>query len=157
MITEMVKSKLAKLNKGYMLDGYPRTIKQAEALNAILDSNGESLDCVLYMEASLPMIIRRLTGRRICRSCGAVFHMTNKPPRKEGICDSCGGELYQRSDDNEQTIRNRMNVYMKNTMPILDFYKERRKLKTINGDDETKDLFNQFMQDINEDKALDKN
>ncbi len=127
-------------NEGFMLDGFPRTKKQAESLDEILNNIQMPLDYVLYLEAELPLIIKRLTGRRICKSCDAVYHMINKPPKKEGVCDICGGELYQRLDDNEETIKNRMQVYLENTKPMVAYYEEKNKLKTIDGNKSSEDL-----------------
>ena len=105
------------LKKGFMFDGFPRTVKQAQDLDTILERLKMPLDFVLNMEADLDVLLGRLTGRRVCRKCGALFHMTYKPPLKDGICDVCGGELYQRTDDNEKTIQARMQVYQEATTP----------------------------------------
>jgi adenylate kinase len=91
------------------------------------------LDFVLNMEAGFDIILGRLTGRRVCRKCGALFHMTNKPPLKDGVCDACGGELYQRTDDNEKTIRARIQVYQETTMPIIDYYAKQHKLRKLDA------------------------
>jgi len=98
------------------------------------------LDFALNMEADLNIILKRLTGRRVCRKCGALFHMTNKPPQKDGVCDLCGGEVYQRTDDNEETIKARMQVYRESTQPIIDYYAKQRKLKKLDGNLETAGL-----------------
>jgi adenylate kinase len=89
------------------------------------------------MEASLPVVIQRLTGRRVCKNCGALFHMTNKPPQKSGVCDVCNGELYQRADDNEETIKKRMSVYLESTMPMVDYYRDQGKLVKIDADQDS--------------------
>ena len=143
VVTKIVESKLTR-DQGkrdrYMLDGFPRTTAQAQALDAILAKIGSSLNFALYMEASLPVIIKRLTGRRVCRKCGAVYHVVNRPPKKQNVCDACGGELYQRPDDNEETIKTRMDIYVKSTEPIIDYYKKQGKLHEIDGDDESETL-----------------
>ncbi|VAX37172.1 Adenylate kinase [hydrothermal vent metagenome] len=141
-------------NKGYMLDGFPRTKQQAESLDQILKNIEQPLDCVVYLDATLPVIIARLTGRRVCKTCGAIFHIKNKPPQKEDICDSCGGEIYQRADDNEETIKNRMDVYLENTQPMVDYYKEQEKLEKIDGDAETHELGRILLKKFNEEEKF---
>ena len=123
-----------------MLDGYPRTTKQAEDLDKILTKAHQPLDFALNMEADAGLLLKRLTGRRVCRKCGGIFHMTNHPPVKAGVCDSCGGELYQRTDDNEETIKARMQVYQESTQPIIDYYAKQNRLKKLDGNLETADL-----------------
>ena len=137
VVTRMIEGKVvatAKDGKGYMFDGFPRTTSQAQELDKILSRNGLKVDLTLYMEASLDVVLKRLTGRRVCRACGALYHLTNMPPKKAGVCDACGGEIYQRADDNEETIRKRMTVYEESTKPIIDFYKTQGKLRPINAD-----------------------
>ena len=143
LVTKLVQQRLANdpdLKKGYMLDGFPRTVKQAQDLDVILAKTGAPLDFALNMEASADLLLKRLTGRRVCRKCGALFHMINKPPLKAGVCDGCGGELYQRTDDNEETIKSRMQVYETSTQPIIDYYARQNKLKKMDGNLETADL-----------------
>ena len=135
--------------QGYMFDGFPRTENQAKDLDAILEKMGKAIDYAVYMEASLGVVLQRLTGRRVCRQCGALFHVDNKPSKEEGVCDECSGELYQRPDDNEETIKNRMNVYVENTTPIIDFYKAQGKLKQINADSGAQDVFEKANQILN--------
>ena len=142
-------------SKGHMLDGFPRNKNQAEALEKILNRIGQPLDFALYMTASLPMILRRLSGRRVCKQCGAVYHLTNRPAKQEGVCDLCGGPLYQRVDDNEGTIRKRMDVYLKNTQPMLDYYQAKGKLKTFDGDLETEEIFEILLKMLHEDTKVD--
>jgi adenylate kinase len=143
------------VNKGFLLDGFPRTVKQAEDLDAILLKRNQPLDHTIYMKASLAIIIMRLTGRRVCRECGALYHMKNKPPKKAGHCDLCRGTVYQRADDNEETIRTRMDVYLKNTTPIVDYYRVQNKLTTLDGDSDTHELLNEVFKILNEEKAAD--
>jgi adenylate kinase len=119
---------------GFILDGFPRTIPQAEALARLLEKTGQGLDAVLYFEVSEPELLRRLTGRRICRACQAAFHLVSAPPRRPGACDRCGGELYQREDDSEATVRNRLDVYARQTAPLLDHYRASGLLRTIAGE-----------------------
>ena len=143
LVTKLVEQRLLHgkdLQNGYMLDGYPRTVKQAQDLDAILAKSNLPLDFALNMEADAGLLLKRLTGRRVCRKCGALFHMINKPPLKPGVCDACGGELYQRTDDNEETIKARMQVYQTSTQPIIDYYAKQQKLKVLDGNMETVDL-----------------
>ena len=119
---------------GFILDGFPRTIAQAEALDRLLKELGHKLDGVLYFKVGEPELVRRLTGRRLCRQCQTAFHLISAPPRRPGICDRCGGELYQREDDSEATVRNRLGVYERQTAPLLDYYRQRNLLATIPGE-----------------------
>ena len=119
--------------KGWILDGFPRTTAQAAALDAILHDIGINITAVLDITAGREDLIRRTSGRLICRKCGATFHKEFKPPKKAGICDICGGELYQRDDDKEETVRNRLAVYEKQTRPLVDYYKVGGCYYEING------------------------
>ena len=153
VITKILENRLTRKDevaKGYMLDGFPRTQPQAEVLDAILEKINQPIDFAFYMEASLPVIIQRLTGRRICRQCGAIFHMTNMPPKEEGKCDECGGEIYQRADDAEETIRKRMDVYLASTTPVIDYYEKQGKLKKVNADKGTEELLNFLLKALDE-------
>ena len=126
--------------KGFILDGFPRTIPQAQGLDRILKTMGLSLNGVLSVQVPESIIIERLAGRRTCRSCGALSHMVFNPPKKAGVCDRCGGELYQRDDDREQTIANRLKVYEKQTAPLANYYRERGLLREIDGVGEVDDI-----------------
>jgi adenylate kinase len=119
--------------KGFILDGFPRTIPQAESLDEILKNAGLNLNCVLSVQIPQDIIVERLAGRRTCRQCGALCHVALNPPKVEGVCDRCGGELYQRDDDKEQTIAHRLQVYEKQTAPLVQYYRERGLLRTIDG------------------------
>ena len=119
---------------GYVLDGFPRTVAQAEALDALLRRRGQELDRVVFFDVSRDELLRRLTGRRICRQCGAGFHLVSAPPKTEGRCDQCGGELYQRYDDAEDTVVRRLDVYRKQTAPLLDYYHRRGLLVRVAGE-----------------------
>ena len=118
---------------GFLLDGFPRTIAQAEALDKLLEDKG-GLDAVLNISVPLEKLVERLTGRRMCRKCGAIYHMLYNAPAKEGVCDACGGELYQRDDDKLETVTNRLDVYEAQTAPLIGFYEKQGKLFTVNGD-----------------------
>lgn len=119
--------------KGYMLDGFPRNVSQAEALDKMLAELKQKIDDVICIEVPNEELLGRLTGRRTCRSCGAGYHVMFDPPKKEGVCDKCNGELYQRDDDNETTVKSRLDVYAKQTEPLIGYYKNQGKLRSING------------------------
>jgi adenylate kinase len=119
--------------KGYILDGFPRTIAQAEALDTMLSDLGSGIDAVVSLQADEEELVRRLTGRRTCRSCGFGFHVMFKPPKAEGVCDECGGELYQRDDDQETAIRERLSVYGEQTQPLIKYYSGKGTLKEVDG------------------------
>ncbi|MFO8101665.1 MAG: adenylate kinase [Dehalococcoidia bacterium] len=118
---------------GFLLDGFPRTLPQAEALDEALSKEGKTIDKVLYIKVPNEELVKRLSGRWICRNCQAPFHMIEAPPKVPGKCDYCGGELYQRADDNEETVRNRLKVFMEQTSPLIDYYNKSGKLLEING------------------------
>ena len=126
---------------GFLLDGFPRTLAQGVALGQILDRLGMKLDGVINIEVGEDVLIPRLTGRRVCRKCGASYHMIFNKPEKEGVCGQCAGELYQRSDDNVETAQNRLNVYNLQTQPLIDFYQEQELVKRINGDQPIDQVF----------------
>ncbi|MDE6407204.1 MAG: adenylate kinase [Anaeroplasmataceae bacterium] len=119
--------------KGFLLDGFPRTIAQAESLESFLKENGIVLDAVLDVDVPAEILVRRMVGRRVCKGCGATYHVEFNAPKQEGICDVCGTKLIQRNDDTLETAENRLNVYDKQTAPLLQFYKERNLLKTVDG------------------------
>lgn len=136
VIVAVVKERLARpdARRGFVLDGFPRTIGQAEALTQILKELGPELDAVVYFDVPEAELLRRLTGRRVCRQCGSTFHMVSAPPAKPGVCDRCGGPLYQREDDSEATVANRLRVYERQTAPLLDYYRDRGLLRSVRGD-----------------------
>ena len=155
MVTRLVEEKVSHdpgLAKGYMLDGVPRTVKQAEDLDVMLARAQKPLDFALYMRADLDIILMRLTGRRVCKTCGALYHLRNKPPKTQGVCDLCGGQVYQRSDDHEDTIRKRMDVYVTSTKPIIDYYARQKKLKEVDGNAQTADVRNHLVSILNDNK-----
>ncbi len=120
--------------KGVMLDGFPRTLEQAKALDQALGKKKQKIDRVFYIKVSTDELVRRLSGRFICRKCQAPYHKVSSPPKKEGKCDKCGGELYQRADDTPETVRKRIEVYTKETSPLIDYYKKSKKLVEIKGE-----------------------
>ncbi|MFZ3578109.1 adenylate kinase [Virgibacillus sp. DJP39] len=119
---------------GFLLDGFPRTIAQAEALQALLTNMDEDIDYVLHVDVPEEQLVKRLTGRRICPTCGSTYHVMYNAPKEEGICDKDGSELIQRKDDTSETVKTRLNVNIKQTKPLLDFYQEKGYLVSINGD-----------------------
>ena len=131
----IVKDRLSESDckSGFLLDGFPRTVDQAKALDEILTSLDSKIDYVINIDVDLNILKERLTGRRICRSCGATYHKIFNPSAVEGVCDKCGGELYQRKDDNEETVGNRLDVYVNQTKPLLDYYSLAGNLVNING------------------------
>lgn len=148
IVIKLIHQKLLSLprqGEGYMLDGFPRNQKQAQQLDEILEGINQSIDTACYLEATLPIILQRLTGRRVCRKCGALFHIQNRPSKREGICDQCGGVLSQRTDDKEETIKTRYEVYLKDTKPIIDYYQKQGKLRRCNADEESRELFKKIM------------
>lgn len=126
---------------GYVLDGFPRTIPQAEVLDAAIKELGDKIDYAINVDVPDENIIRRMSGRRACLACGATFHIEHIPPKQEGICDRCGKELVLRDDDREETVKNRLDVYHKQTQPLIDFYTKQGILKTVDGTADMKDVF----------------
>ncbi|MGC8991458.1 MAG: adenylate kinase [Verrucomicrobiia bacterium] len=137
-----------KCESGFLLDGFPRTVAQAEALEALLKEAGLQLDAVLNYELPIELIVKRLSGRRTCARCKAVYHIENRPPKKEGVCDHCGGELYQREDDRPESIRVRMEAYWKSTAPLTDFYNRRGLLLTVAANGTPEEIFNRTMESL---------
>lgn len=127
--------------KGFMLDGFPRTVPQAEALDKVLADMGRKIDHVVSIEVPSSELLGRLTGRRTCKECGSGFHVMFDPPKEEGKCDKCGGELYQRDDDNEATVSNRLSVYEDSTKPLIDYYEAKSLLRPIDGVGSIDDIF----------------
>ena len=126
---------------GYVLDGFPRTIPQAEVLDKELNKLGDRIDYAIDVDVPDENIVRRMGGRRACLSCGATYHIEHVPPKKEGVCDTCGQELVLRDDDKPETVQNRLNVYHEQTQPLIDFYKAKGVLKTVDGTMDMKDVF----------------
>ena len=137
-------------SEGFLLDGFPRTVEQAEALDAFLEKNGKKVDWVLDIDVDKEELMTRLTGRRVCKSCGATYHVVNIPPKQEGICDFCGGELIQRADDNLETVTNRIEVYEAQTMPLVDYYENAGNIAHINGAASLEDVFGDIVKAIGE-------
>lgn len=135
LVLELIMDRLAEddCKKGYILDGFPRTIPQAEALDFALSKAGTEIDLAIEVYASDMEIINRMSGRRACPVCGATYHIVNIPPKKEGICDNCGSELILREDDKRETVEKRLEVYHAQTRPLIQYYKNKGILKTVDG------------------------
>lgn len=134
----LVKDRLsnADCEAGFILDGFPRDVAQAEALDEILKGLGVPLDAVIYIDAGEDVVEKRIAGRRICAKCGALYHMTNNPPPEDGKCTRCEGHIYQRIDDKAETVRERLKVYKAQTEPVVDYYRGRGILKTVDGEED---------------------
>ena len=140
---------------GYILDGFPRTIPQAEALKEALAKKDEKIDLALDVEASDELIIKRMAGRRTCPACGAIYHIVTLPPKTEGICDRCGADLIQRKDDNEETVKNRLKIYHEVTEPLISYYKKEGILEEIDGAEELDKVFEKVKRIIHERSRID--
>jgi len=152
LLNDLVRSRLEEpdTKKGFLLDGYPRTIPQAKALDEIMDDLNRKLDAVVNIDVGTNALVRRLSGRRICKSCGASYHVEFNPPAVADVCNACGGELYQRADDSEVAIKNRLAVYKKQTQPVLDYYKKKGVLIDIDGDREIEEVKADVISALNE-------
>lgn len=150
VILGMIDARLddADCQNGFILDGFPRTIPQAEGLGNLLRSRHQSLDHVIEINVSFSALVERLTNRRICEKCGAVYNLLIKPPAKTGVCDLCGGKVIQRDDDNEETIERRFRVYQEQTAPLIDFYKKAGLLTTISGEGLTNEIYQRILNVI---------
>ena len=148
LVTRMAQERLScdDTKEGFILDGFPRNLAQAESLDEFFNGNGLLDYSVIYLETSEDTIIKRLTGRRICKSCQAVYHLINVPSRKEGICDACGSELYQRPDDSESTIKNRLQVYERLTAPVVAYYSKKGRLLHISADNEAEKVIEAILK-----------
>lgn len=135
LTVNLVASRIAEedCKNGYILDGFPRTIPQAEALNKKLASSGDKIDMVINIEVEDENIVKRMSGRRFCSKCGATYHLEYIPPKKEGICDVCGSQIVLRDDDKPETVRNRLTVYHKQTEPLIDYYRQNQMLVSVDG------------------------
>ena len=145
LLINIIKDRLAKpdVAGGYMLDGYPRTTPQAEAMDKILPELGQKIDVVVNIDVPDDELVKRLSGRRMCQ-CGVSYHLKFNPPKKEGICDVCGGELYHRDDDKEEAILNRLEVYKTQTQPLIDYYNKAGIIVDINGAGEIPEIFDEI-------------
>jgi adenylate kinase len=143
VVTDIVADRVKKndCRGGFLLDGFPRTLPQAEALDKILNVEGCPLTAVVNVDVDREALVRRLTARRTCSACGENYNVMSKPPKKEGVCDKCGGKLYQRDDDKRETIENRLAVYEKQTAPLIDYYGRSKRLVTVSGEGAIDEVF----------------
>ncbi len=148
IVLSMVEERLKQpdCEKGFILDGFPRTVAQAEALDEMLSKLGKKIDYAIAIEVPDEELVERLTGRRTCKKCGMMYHVKFKPPKVEGKCDACGGELYQRPDDNEETVRNRLKVYHESTAPLIEYYEKKGVLHRIDGGGSIDEIFERIVQ-----------
>lgn len=130
---------------GFILDGFPRNLAQGEALDELLQEIGQPIDHAVHVKVSRGALMQRLTGRRTCEACGQMYNVYSSPPKREGICDRCGGQLLQRDDDNEETIARRLDVYQEQTEPLIGYYQRQGKLVTVLGEGEVDDVFSRLM------------
>lgn len=146
IVIKIVVDRLSKadVKRGFILDGFPRTKNQAVSLEAELDKIGLGIDNVIYFDTSEETSIARLTGRRVCRSCGMNYHIVNMRPKKDNVCDACGSELYQRDDDRVETVKNRLKVYRRQTEDLIDYYKSRGILEEVSGELNVEEVFNKL-------------
>ncbi|MBQ6315760.1 MAG: adenylate kinase [Mogibacterium sp.] len=152
LVVDLVKDRLMQedCKNGYLLDGFPRTIFQAEQLDKFLSENDQKLDAVINFEVGHDTLMERLTGRRVCKKCGASFHIKNIPPRVEGVCDFCGGELEQRKDDTVETAEKRIAVYNESTAPLIGYYTRTGALKNFNAEKDHAVVFEEIVKEIGE-------
>jgi adenylate kinase len=143
LLITIIRDRLSKpdCSKGFLLDGYPRTVPQADALQMILTESNKKLDIVLNIDVDDEELIKRLSGRRVCSSCGMSYHMIFNPPKEDEICDKCKGKLYQREDDKPEAIRNRLIVYKKQTQPLIEYYTRKSLLRTVDGGKNIPEIF----------------
>ncbi|MGC8482914.1 MAG: adenylate kinase [Thermodesulfobium sp.] len=134
---------------GFILDGFPRNVSQAKELDSLLGDLGKPLDVALVLDVPLDDLMKRLTGRRTCKACGQMYNVYFSPPKVEGKCDVCGGELYQRADDNEETIKKRLDVYQSSTEPLIDYYKNKGILKVVQGTGDIDAIYRKILVQLN--------
>ena len=152
LVVDLVKDRLMQDDcaNGYLLDGFPRTIAQAEQLDEFLKEQGTKLDAVINFEVGYDTLMERLTGRRLCKACGASYHIKNFPPKTDGVCDKCGGELIQRDDDTEETARKRIEVYEESTAPLIEYYTKSGDLKNFNAEKDASEVFEDIVRECGE-------
>jgi adenylate kinase len=152
LVVDLVKDRLGQddCKDGFMLDGFPRTVFQAEELDKIMAAKNLKISAVLNIDVQAEKLIDRIAGRRVCKACGATYNVNTKPTAKEGVCDACGGEVYQRADDNRETVENRINVYFSQTAPLIEYYEKAGVLEAINGDQDMDNVFSDIKKVLGE-------
>ena len=149
LTVSLVEEALASLGgKSFILDGFPRTVAQADALAGLLKRRNLSLDRVISLKVPNELLMGRLTGRRVCKNCGTTYHVDAKPPKVDGVCDVCGGEVVQRADDRPEAISTRLEAYDSSTRPLKAYYEERKLLREIDGTGETEDVFKRVLKEL---------
>ena len=150
VILDIVEERLSAddCHKGFLLDGFPRTVVQAEAFQTMLDRQNQVLDGAVSLRVPRQKLVARLSGRRACRQCGAMYHVRFNPSKKEGVCDQCGGDLYQRADDREETIEARMEVYDRETAPLLEHFRQKGLLREVDGSKTTDEVFREILRQL---------
>jgi len=150
IVMGLIRERLAEpdTEPGFILDGFPRNLAQAEALDAMLEELDKPLQVALHIDVDFDTLMQRLTGRRTCESCGQMYNIYTSPPKIDGVCDKCGGRLVQRADDNEETIRKRLEVYRSQTMPLIDYYRQQGKLRTVKGEGTIDDIFTKILSQL---------
>ncbi|RJP68542.1 MAG: adenylate kinase [Candidatus Abyssobacteria bacterium SURF_17] len=150
VVTDIVAERIKKNDcaPGFLLDGFPRTLPQAEVLDTILRDNGCPLTAVINLTVDREALVKRLTARRTCSDCGENYNIMSKPPKKEGVCDKCGGKLYQRDDDKRETIENRLSVYENQTAPLVAYYQRSQRLVNISGEGAIEDVFGRICRAV---------
>lgn len=148
LVIQMLNQRVSQpdIEKGFILDGYPRNINQAKALDDMLKKRNTAIDIVIYLDTSDPVIIQRLSGRLVCTVCGANFHTKNMPPKVRMTCDNCGGKLYQRSDDKDETIKKRLQVYLQDSFPLIQYYNDKHKLYRLSADGDKTIVLNRIIE-----------
>ncbi|KPV40975.1 adenylate kinase [Thiohalorhabdus denitrificans] len=148
IMVEIIRERLQEpdAQQGYILDGFPRTVAQAEALDEMLEAIGQRLDRVVHVDVDNETLVERLSGRLICRDCGATYHVRFHPPAKDRVCDECGGELYQREDDQEETVRSRLEVFAERTQPLVDYYRQQGIYHKVDGDREPETVLGDILR-----------
>jgi adenylate kinase len=150
VVIGIVKERLLKKDcqNGFLLDGFPRTVPQADSLDSFLQSHGKKIDAVINIEVESAVLLKRLTGRRVCRNCASVYHVETKKPKVTGICDHCGGEVYQRDDDAPATVSKRLEVYAAQTEPLINYYRQKAILHSFDGKELIQAVFEKICQSL---------
>lgn len=144
VVLTLVTESISKVRKGFILDGYPRNLNQAQQLDAVLKRESVTLKKNIFIEVPRDILVGRISGRRVCKSCGAIYHIEAKPPKKDGVCDLCGGETYQRSDDRAELVSERLKVYDHSTAPLIEYYKQNKTFYAIDGNRDLERVYSEI-------------